>query len=159
MQKPWILFGGGLVTGFVVLLVVGALAAPKLMLVEKVSPYGLEETVNKIVSAAEAAGWNVSSVAKLDESVKKHGGAEVLPVRQINLCQASYASTILADDQARIASVMMPCTISVYTKSDGKTYVGTMNPGIMGKVFGGTIAKVMGGPVAVDQAAFVSFLQ
>ena len=35
---------------------------------------------------------------------------------------------------------MMPCTISVYEKSDGKTYIGSMNAGLLGRVFGGTVA-------------------
>ena len=55
-------------------------------------------------------------------------------------------------------SVMMPCSIAVYEKADGKTYVSTMNSGLMGKMFGGTAAAVMAGPVAKDTAAFTSFL-
>ena len=52
---------------------------------------------------------------------------------------------------------MMPCTISVYQKSDGKTYIGTMNAGLLGKMFGGMIAEVMAGPVAADQQSFIAF--
>jgi len=53
---------------------------------------------------------------------------------------------------------MMPCTISVYQKSDGLVYVGTMNAGLLGTMFGGTVAAVMGGAVAVQQHKFLSFL-
>ena len=49
----------------------------------------------------------------------------------------------------------MPCTISVYQKSDGKTYIATMNAALLGKMFGGTVAEIMGDKVAVDQKKFV----
>jgi hypothetical protein len=52
---------------------------------------------------------------------------------------------------------MMPCTISVYTKGDGKTYIACMNPGLMGKLFGGGVSEVMAGSVAGQQSRFVAF--
>ncbi len=55
-------------------------------------------------------------------------------------------------------SLMMPCTISIYEKSDGQTYVATMNAGLMGRLFGGTVARVMAGSVAPETAKFTSFL-
>ena len=35
---------------------------------------------------------------------------------------------------------------------------GTMNAGLMGKIFGGSVARVMGGPVAEDQQRFIAFV-
>ncbi|MDA3896843.1 MAG: DUF302 domain-containing protein [Desulfobacteraceae bacterium] len=55
-------------------------------------------------------------------------------------------------------SVMMPCTISVYQKTDGKAYVGAMNAGLMGKMFGGVVAEVMGNVVAKQQKSFIRFV-
>lgn len=52
----------------------------------------------------------------------------------------------------------MPCTVSVYRRDDGTTAVGSMNAGLLGRVFGGTVARVMGGEVARDQAAILAFL-
>ncbi len=148
----------GFLAGVILVSVVGWLMMPGLMLKEYQSPYGLEETVEKIKQNAIVEGWVVSSVSKLDESVKKHGGGELLPVRLINLCQAHHAFTILSEDGSKIVSVMMPCTISVYQKADGKTYIGAMNAGLLGKMFGGTIARVMGGDVARQQRKFISFV-
>ncbi len=53
---------------------------------------------------------------------------------------------------------MMPCTISVYEKSDGKTYIGHMNAGLMGGMFGGDVAEVMG-VVDGQQHDFLSFAE
>ena len=53
---------------------------------------------------------------------------------------------------------MMPCTIAIYEKHDGKTYVGYMNARLVGQMFGGVIDEVMGGPVAEAQDKFLKFL-
>lgn len=134
------------------------LMMPGMMLKEYQSPFGVEETVNEIKKRAVAEGWVVSDVVRLNDSVIKHGGGALPPVRLLNLCQAHHAYRILKEDGNKIVSVMMPCTISVYEKDDGKTYVGTMNAGLMGKMFGGTLATVMGGEVAEQQKRFVGFL-
>jgi len=154
-MKTILVFLIGAVAGAGALMVVMFLAAPGMMLSERPSPLSLEETVATIEKAAKDEGWVVSSVTKLDQSVKKHGGPDMGPVRLINLCQAQHAGKILTDDGARFVSVMMPCTISVYEKSDGSVWMGSMNPGVMGRVFGGVISEVMGGPVAEAQAKFL----
>jgi uncharacterized protein (DUF302 family) len=38
----------------------------------------------------------------------------------------------------------MPCTIAVYEKSDGKTYVSLMNMDMLGMIYGGLIAEIAG---------------
>ena len=146
----------GFVVGIVLLGSVSWAMMPEMMLREVVSPYGLQETVDKISENAVAAGWVVASVKPLHKSVKKHGGGDVLPVMLINLCQAHHASSILSQDSDRVVSVMMPCTISVYQKQDGKTYIGYMNAGVMGKMFGGNVAEVMG-TVSQQQQSFIAF--
>ena len=129
------------------------------MILEKVSPFGHEETAKKITTAATASGWVVSGVKQLDKSILKNGGPKVLPVTLVELCIAEHAGKILLDDSSRWASVMMPCTIAVYDKSDGKTYVGFMNARLIGVMFGGLVGEVMGGPVADGQANIISFLK
>lgn len=147
-------FLGGLIfTG-----ILGWLIMPGLMLIEHQSPFGVEETVKKISDNAISEDWVVSGITSLHKSVKKHGGGDLLPVKLINLCQANHAYNILKEDNSRIVSVMMPCTISVYQKSNGKTYVGTMNAKLLGTMFGGTVAKVMGGEVADQQQKFIAFV-
>ena len=43
----------------------------------------------------------------------------------------------------------------LYQKEDGKTYIGSMNAGLLGKMFGGTIAEIMGVEVAEQQKQFI----
>jgi len=147
----------GFFSGLLVLGLVGWTSAPGMMLQETLSPYSVGETVEKIKANAIAEGWVVSGVKPLHKSVKKHGGGDLPPIMLVNLCQAHHASKILREEDSRIVSVMMPCTISVYQKADGKTYIGTMNAGMLGKMFGGTVAQVMGDEVAAQQQKFIAF--
>lgn len=146
----------GFILGIALLGAVGWTAMPGMMLKEVQSPFGLQETVDRISENAKAAGWVVASVKPLHKSVKKHGGGDVLPVMLVNLCQAGHATKILSQDDDRVVSVMMPCTISVYQKQDGKTYIGYMNAGMMGAMFGGNVAEVMG-TVSGQQQSFIAF--
>lgn len=147
----------GFILGIAVTGTVGWLMMPKLMLTELKSPYSVAETVEKISNNAKAEGWVVSSVQSMHKAVKQHGAGHLAPVMLINLCQPEHAYNILKEDKNKIVSVMMPCTISVYQKADGKTYIGTMNAGLLGEMFGGTVAEVMGGAVAAQQHKFLAF--
>ena len=139
------------------LLLVGGCSLKGMMVEERVSPYGLDETVDRISSKALEMGWVVSGVKKLDQSIKKHGGPEVLPVRLVELCNAKHAGRLMQGDEYRYSSVMMPCTISVYTKQDGKTYVTNMRASRMGSAMGGTVSDVMD-EVDADQQKMLEFL-
>ena len=109
----------------------------------------------RLSKAAEGEGWKVLGVRKLHESIREHTGAVVRPVHIVDLCHPGHAGKILAHDAVRPVSVFMPCTISVYEKSDGRTYVASTNAGLLGRAFGGVVAEVMGGPVAGAQERFV----
>ena len=147
----------GVVAGILIVCVAGWIMMPKMMLKEYESPFSVEETVEKIKANAVAEGWVVGSVIPLHQSIKKHGGYDQTPVMLVNLCQADHAHKILQSDDTKIVSVMMPCTISVYQKTDGSTYIGAMNAGLMGKMFGGVVAEVMGDMVAKQQKRFIGF--
>jgi hypothetical protein len=74
----------------------------------------------------------------------------------VEACSTKYSKPILNDDKTRILSILMPCKITVYKKSDGKVYIGTMNAGLMGKMFGPMVGEIMG-KVAEDQKLFLAF--
>lgn len=132
-------------------------AMPKMMLVERVSPFGLDETVQRIQSTVTNGGWEISRTMDMQKSLARLGQT-VQRVTVIKICEPHHAAAILNDDKAMFVSTMMPCSIAVYEKTDGKTYVSTMNAGLMGRMFGGTVAKVMSGPVARETAEFTRFL-
>lgn len=146
----------GLLSGVALTALLGWTLLPGMMLHERRSPHGLDQTVAQIAGNAKAMGWSVSSISKLDENVRNNGGGSVLPVRVINLCQAQHATRVLADDAARRVAVFMPCRIAVYQKQDGGTYVSTLDAALLGRMFGGTVGAVMG-EVGREQSRMVSF--
>ena len=146
----------GFIAGIVLVSILGWTQMPGQMLHENQSPYPVNETVEKIKASALAEGWVVAGVKPLHKAVKKHGGYDIRPVMLINLCQADHAYNILKEDSNKVLSVMMPCTISVYQKGDGKTYIGSMNAALLGTMFGGTIAEIMGKQVAEQQQIFIA---
>lgn len=138
-------------------LLISGCSMKEMMVQERQSPYGLDETVERISNNAKELGWSVSGVKELDKSIKKNGGPQVAPVRLVELCNAQHAGQLMLDDASRYSSVMMPCTISVYTKSDGKTYVSNMRADKTGSAMGGLVADVMQN-VSADQEKILKFL-
>lgn len=147
--------------GFVTALVLAGVGAwqfgGSLMFNETPSPFGLEETVARIQHNIQATGngWSLSGLRNPSRAVQADGG-NVLPVLMVEACSTKYSAPILKDDATRILSILMPCKITVYKKNDGKIYIGTMNAGLMGKLFGPTVAGIMG-QVAADQKKFLAF--
>ncbi|HNA81382.1 MAG TPA: DUF302 domain-containing protein [Thiobacillaceae bacterium] len=147
----------GFVAGLLLVSLVGWQMAPSLMFTERVSPFGMEETVARIQQNIQNTGngWALSGLRNPAKAVQSDGG-NVLPVMMIEACSTKYSKPILKDDTVRFLSILMPCKISVYKKNDGKVYIGTMNAGLMGKLFGPLVGEVMG-KVAEDQKKFVVF--
>jgi uncharacterized protein (DUF302 family) len=150
-----------ILSGFILGLLFTAFAAyvmaPSLMFQERVSPFGVEETAARIQQNIQNTGngWSLSGLRNPAKAVQQDGG-NTLPVLMIEACSTKYSGPILKDDSVRFLSILMPCKISVYKKNDGKTYIGNMNAGLMGKMFGPMVGEVMG-HVAADQAKFLQF--
>lgn len=151
----------GFFFGVVIVAVVGWLMMPQMMFTERVSPFGMEETVARIQHniadspELKAKGWALSGLRNPAKAVQTDGG-NVLPVMMIEVCSTKYSGPILKDDTVRFLSILMPCKISIYKKQDGKVYIGTMNAGLMGMMFGPLVGETMG-HVAEDQKLFLKF--
>ena len=90
--------------------------------IEKISKYDFDRTVDLLVAEAERREWKVPAVHDLQQSLAK-SGKTVKPVKVIEICKPAYSGQMLEMNDERIMSVMMPCRISVYVKDDGKTYI------------------------------------
>jgi uncharacterized protein (DUF302 family) len=150
-------FIAGLLAGFAAALVLVWNMAGGMMFNEQESPYTVEETVARIQRNVQAAGngWALFGLRYPTRPVEAEG-VSVLPVMAIEACSPKYSGPILKDDRVRFLSLLMPCKISVYKKSDGKVYIGTMNAGLIGKFFGPMVAETMEGVIA-DQRKFLEF--
>lgn len=148
---------GGFIAGAVFLGLVVYNFMGNLMFREIPSPFGVEETVARIQQNIQNAGngWALSGLRNPGKAVEADGG-NTLPVLLIEACSTKYSGPILKDDSVRFLSNLMPCKISVYKKNDGKTYIGMMNAGFMGGMFGSMVGETMS-HVAADQARFIQF--
>jgi uncharacterized protein (DUF302 family) len=96
------------------------------ILIESQSKLSFPETIDVLSKAVVAKGWKITIIHDLQETMKKNG-KEVLPVKVMEICNPGLAYQILSKDHLREVSPMLPCRISVYQKSDGKTYISRMN--------------------------------
>lgn len=112
------------------------------IVIEQLSPFGFEKTVDNIVENAQKREWQIPAIHDLQQSMAK-SGISVKPVKVIEMCKPKYSGQMLEKSDERIVSVMMPCRISVYLKDDGKTYISLINISAMSSAMPENIKKMM----------------
>ena len=112
------------------------------LLLEKESLFGMNETVEIIITAATDRDWSNPATHDLQQSLAK-AGKSVRPVKVVEICKPEFSGAMLEKSDERIISVMMPCRISVYEKADGKVYVATLNARMFASSMPESIQSVM----------------
>ena len=112
------------------------------MIIEKVSPWDFEKTVELLTTAAEKRDWKIPAIHDLQQSLAKAGKA-VNSVKVLEVCKPEYSGKMLEKNDERIVSVMMPCRISIYLKEDGKTYIALINGAALASGMPETVREVM----------------
>ena len=132
------------VAGAAFVAAIGFYSLPGMMITEVPSPYSMEETLEKIEANAKAEGWKVPKKWKIDfqKNLKYVTKIDIGPNRLLKMCEPQAAADILIHDELKRLSVMMPCTIGVYEKSDGKIYITIMNMRILGLLFGDVVDEL-----------------
>jgi uncharacterized protein (DUF302 family) len=150
----------GLVIGIILTVSIAAWQMPQqvvgLMINESQSPHDMVTTLARIEKNAIEMGWQVAKTYDFRESIRKHIGKDVGPVKVMEMCQPGYATRMLSKDLNKRLAVMMPCAIAVYDKADGKTYVARMNMELISQEFPGDVGEVLGA-VARDDARILGF--
>ncbi len=137
-----VLFIVGLIIGAVITVLIVKNMAPKIMVLESKSQYGFEETLERLQVSVDSLGWKTPHVHDLQATMARFN-YDVSKVKVMEVCKPGIAHLVLAKDDERIVSTMMPCRISVYEKSDGHVYISRLNSVRIGGMFGGIIAKAM----------------
>lgn len=114
------------------------------MLIEIESPLGFDDTLEQIEINAKSEGWKVPSKWKVDfqKNFLRVTGVDIGPNQVIKMCEPFAAAELMVKDEYKQLAAMMPCTIAVYVKSNGKTYVSMLNLDLVGQMFGGDVAKM-----------------
>lgn len=100
---------------------------------ESISKYNFTQTVDTLSKIAEQKKWKVVIIHDLQQSLSK-SGKEILPVKVIEVCNPNFSFNVLNKDQFKLFSSLMPCRISIYEKTDGKTFVARINPEMMSTI-------------------------
>lgn len=111
-------------------------------LIENESKYTFAETIDSLNTLGNQNGWKLVAKHDLQLSLKKNG-KEVLAVNIIELCNPEYSYVVLKEDISKQVSALMPCRISVYEKSDGRTYISRINPEFLSASFDNAEGSVM----------------
>ncbi|MCG6965632.1 MAG: DUF302 domain-containing protein [Chromatiaceae bacterium] len=128
------------------------------MLIEVPSPLGFEATLERIEANAKDLGWKVPEKWKVDfqRNMMKVTDTDIGPNRVLKMCEPFAAVKLLVKDEYKQLTAMMPCTIAVYEKSDGKTYVAMMNLDAMGQMYGADVQE-MAKELAPQMAQMLKF--
>ncbi len=86
-----------------------------------------DEAVSAIETKSKEKGFGVLHIHDVKATLASKG-FDREPLKIIEICNAKYASQVLAKDIK--ISLMLPCPISVYVE-DGKTYISTLRPKVI----------------------------
>ena len=109
------------------------------MIIERASPLGYEETIAKLIENAKGLGWKVPKkwIRTFQKNFKRIAKVDIGRNQLIEMCQPHAAAKLLIHDKYKKFLSMMPCTVAVYEKSDGKVYLSMMNIQMMGQLYKG----------------------
>ena len=120
------------------------IAAPQMMIKEVASPYDFEKTVRVIQERINAKeGWHVITTYDQNAECIAHGGKPIGKMAIIKYCSGKFASKMLAADERKKFSAMLPKTIGVYEDSKGKVMIAMSNGRVIGKLFGGEVESIV----------------
>jgi uncharacterized protein (DUF302 family) len=86
-----------------------------------------DEAVAAIEAKAKEKGFGVLHIHDVKATLASKG-FDREPLKIIEICNAKYASQVLAKDIK--ISLMLPCPISVYVEG-GRTYISTLRPNVI----------------------------
>ncbi len=92
---------------------------------------GVDAAVAAIETKAAEKGFRVLHVHDVKATLAAKG-FEIEPLKIVELCNARYASEVLAADKK--ISLMLPCPISVY-EEQGITYISALKPRLIAEFY------------------------
>lgn len=98
-----------------------------------------DEAVQAVEDATARQGFRVLHVHDVAATLHEKGFAHD-PLKIVEVCNARYASRVLAEDVE--ISAFLPCKVTVYAQ-DGETHLSALLPTVMGAFFPGpAVAEV-----------------
>jgi uncharacterized protein (DUF302 family) len=112
------------------------------MFLQSESPKSLSETIKVFREEVAAGGWSILNVTNM-AGVLSERGYTVSPVLIFDVCSGKYSANILAKDENRFVTPLMPCRIGIYQTSQGKVVIARLNAKSMAPMFSPELAETM----------------
>lgn len=113
------------------------------MIIEKKVTGTFEEVTQRVESKIKNENWELSKKFDFQKTLLEKKNKDVGAVISYKICKADHAYDLLKNENNKSISVMMPCSVNVYSKN-GETYIAYMNLGLMKNFFPSDVAEVMG---------------
>lgn len=113
---------------------------PMLLVTESPKPFA--QTVEAFKTEVKAAGWSILNYHNM-AGVLSEKGYTLHPVLIFDVCSGRYSARILAKDEYRSISALMPCRVSIYQTSDGKVFISRMNAAAFAPMMPQEVAEIM----------------
>lgn len=104
------------------------------MMSEKKSRLGFSETVAALQEAGRKRGWEVGPAMDMQDAMLKAGHKGAKPFKMLALCKKDLAESLLKAQAEQQAVPFVPCRMSVFEGSDGKTYIAKPNTEFMAQM-------------------------
>lgn len=91
----------------------------------------VEEAVAAVETATERNGFRVLATHDVGRILAEKG-FERDPIVIVEVCNAKYASAVLAEDVA--IGTLLPCKVNVY-RDGGQTYLSALRPAVLSEFF------------------------
>jgi uncharacterized protein (DUF302 family) len=112
------------------------------MFLQTESPKDFKETVKVFKEEVKAGGWSILNTTNL-AGILSAKGYTLDPVLIFDVCSGKYSAKILAKDEYRYVTPLMPCRTSIYKTSKGKVIIARLNAKAMAPMFEAELAKIM----------------
>jgi uncharacterized protein (DUF302 family) len=112
------------------------------MFLQTESPKGLSETVEVFKEEVAGAGWSILNMNNM-AGILSEKGYTISPVLIFDVCSGKYSARILAEDEYRFVTPLMPCRVSIYQTSQGKVVIARLNPKGFGPMLSDELAEIM----------------
>ncbi|MCG8074153.1 MAG: DUF302 domain-containing protein [Candidatus Thiodiazotropha taylori] len=113
------------------------------MVVEQTIQYDYNKALDTVRQQLKDDGWKLIAEINLGTRLAKKGVEVPGGLVIFKLTSGKNAIPLLAADETRYVSAMMPCGLSVYGKQDGTVVISRMNFEMMSAMLEPKVAKVM----------------
>lgn len=119
-----------------------ATAAMPPMFLESTSPVDIAKTLDAFKAEVKAAGWTILGEHNM-AGILSTKGYTLHPVIVIEICSGKYSAQLLARDETRYVTSMIPCRVAIYQTSDRKVIISRMNTAMFASMMQGVVAEVI----------------